>query len=183
MKVVISSNSFWNLYNFRLGIIRELIKHRHNVYLLASDDKYTEYFREIGCFIYPLKIKKNNKSFFSDIFLFKSYLAILYKINPDIHFLFTIKPNIYGSIASAILKIKYINTVTGLGTFFLRSSIFKNLVFFLYRFAFLKSSTVFFHNNDDLSIFKNRRIVKNNGLVIPGSGVNLIDFNFNKSIN
>ena len=114
MKIVISSNSFWNLYNFRLGIIKKLIKDKHNVYLLASDDEYSDYFRKLGCYIHILKMKKNSKSFLSDVYLLKSYLLLLNRIKPNINFFFTIKPNIYGSFASSLLNIKYINTVTGL---------------------------------------------------------------------
>ena len=45
---------------------------------------------------------------------------------------FTIKPNIYGSLISRILKIKNINTITGLGNTFINKNIFNNIIFFLY---------------------------------------------------
>ena len=62
MKVTIFSNSFWNLYNFRLNLIKFFLEKNFKVNLIASDDKYAEFFKKIGCDIFKLKIKKNNIS-------------------------------------------------------------------------------------------------------------------------
>ena len=104
MKVAITSNSFWNLYNFRLPIIKSFLAKNFKVYLLASKDKYSDYFQDMGCEIIFLNIKKNHMSILSDIILFKDYFFFLKKINPKIIFLFTIKPNIYGSVACSSFK-------------------------------------------------------------------------------
>ena len=44
MKVTIFSNSFWNLYNFRLNLIKFFIEKNIKVNLIASDDKYSDFF-------------------------------------------------------------------------------------------------------------------------------------------
>ena len=84
-------------------------------------------------------------------------------------------------LLALVLNIKYINTITGLGTFFLRNKILKYFVFFLYKISLKKSSRIFFHNSYDLQIFINQNISKkNNSKVIPGSGVNINEFYFKR---
>ena len=189
MKVTIFSNSFQNLYNFRLNLIKFFIEKNIKVSLIASDDKYSDFFKKIGCDIFKLKIKKNSISLISDFILLIKLYKILKNNPPDILFLYTIKPNIYGSIISSILYIKYINTVTGLGTLALRGFLSKKLVFFLYKISFLKSNHIFFQNIYDYQYFFNKSIsLYSNISIVPGSGVDLNKFfftnkKFNKKIN
>ena len=65
------------------------------------------------------------------MFIFK-LLKFYYKIKPDIVLHFTIKPVIYGSLSSLILNIKTINTITGLGTIFIKKNPFFKFVHYLY---------------------------------------------------
>ena len=88
----------------------------------------------------------------------------------------TIKPNIYGSIISRLLKIKTINNISGLGTGFLKSKILKRLIIILYRFSSKKVHRIYFQNKDDMTFFEKEKISKKNqSTLIPGSG---IDTNF-----
>ena len=48
------------------------------------------------------------------VFLIKKIIEIISKIKPDIILQFTIKPNLYGTIAARYLKIPVINNITGL---------------------------------------------------------------------
>ena len=64
-------------------------------------------------------------------------------LRPNFVLLFTIKPVIYGSIASRILNIKSISMITGLGTAFLQKKWLSDLVKRLYKIA-LKNHTEFF---------------------------------------
>ena len=41
MKIAITSNSSWNLYNFRKGFISHLIDNNHQVIIIAPKDKYS----------------------------------------------------------------------------------------------------------------------------------------------
>ena len=185
MKVTIFSNSFWNLYNFRLNLIKYLLEKNFKINLIAPDDKYADFFKKIGCDIFKLKIKKNNISLASDFILLIKLYKILKKNPPDFVFLYTIKPNIYGSIIASILNIKYINTITGLGTLALRSYFSRKLIFFLYKISFLNSNHIFFQNKYDFQFFFTKNIsMYSNISIIPGSGVDLNKFSFtNKKFN
>ena len=53
---------------------------------------------------------------FKDIKTFINLLGIYKKVKPDIVCHFTVKPNIYGSIAARVFKVSSLNKITGLGT-------------------------------------------------------------------
>ena len=41
MKILLISNNYWNFYNFRKGLIYNLINNGHDVSLIANDDSYS----------------------------------------------------------------------------------------------------------------------------------------------
>jgi len=85
---------------------------------------------------------------------------------------YTIKPNIYASVAAGALGIPVINNVSGLGTLFIESGPVTRLVQRMYRIAMRRSAKVFFQNNDDMAVFLDAGLV-HPGVTerIPGSGV------------
>jgi glycosyltransferase involved in cell wall biosynthesis len=105
------------------------------------------------------------------------YIQALRRVRPAAFLGFTPKPNIFGSIAASALKIPVINNVTGLGTAFIHGGVLGTLVPNLYRIALRRSHRVFFHNDEDRSLFLERgAVTKDRALVIPGSGVDLQRF-------
>ena len=76
------------------------------------------------------------------------------KIRPGVFLGFTIKPNIYGSLAAhALSECSVINNVSGLGTAFIKKGLLTRIATALYKLALRRSSTVFFQNRDDLDLF------------------------------
>ena len=122
MKIVISSNSSWNIYNFRLGLIKELINKNHELYLAVKPDKFAKDLEKLGCNIIDLNISPRSKSIFSNLKVINKYFKIFKNIRPDFYLGFTIKPNILGNIAAFFFNIKVINNVTGLGTTFIKKN-------------------------------------------------------------
>ena len=178
MKVIFISNSSWNLFNFRIDLIKSLLKKKIKVYTIAPLDENTQKLKKIGCIHKNFRLKKRSLNPFNEIISFFYLLIIIYKIKPDFVLSFTIKPNIYSSIISKILKIKNIVNITGLGSSLLRRNILFYFVILIYKITISKSYMIFFQNNDDLLFFKKFNLIKNNNYsVIPGSGVNLNYFN------
>jgi glycosyltransferase involved in cell wall biosynthesis len=104
-------------------------------------------------------------------------LWIYYKVRPDIILHFTIKPNIYGTIAARILNIPVINNVCGLGTIFMKKSFVSIIGSLLYKLAFRYPRKVFFQNTDDLQLFTGKKLISPIiAEIIPGSGVDLNKF-------
>jgi glycosyltransferase involved in cell wall biosynthesis len=114
---------------------------------------------------------------FADLALLKKYRAILAGLRPTAYLGYTIKPNIYGSLAAASLGIPALPNVSGLGTAFIRGGPLQQLVTRLYRVGFRKAPVVFFQNDEDRRLFVDRSIVRNEqARVLPGSGVDLDRF-------
>ena len=100
----------------------------------------------------------------------------------DIQFIFhyTIKPNIYGSLAARRCGIPSVAITTGLGHLFSFSNpVFKKLTGALYRFAMRFSKEVWFLNEVDQKTFVDNHIVpKAKTFLLPSEG---IDINWFKS--
>jgi len=171
-KVLFCSNSSWNIYNFRLNFIKELISKKYIVSVLSPRDKFTENLIKVGCKFYEIKLSRSNINLFKNFFLFIKYFIIIKKINPNLIFSYTIKPNIYTALVAKILKIKIYNTITGLGSSFLGNILIKLLIILFYRFCLKKSNLLIFQNNHDKELFIKYKILKNQkSVIIPGSGV------------
>jgi glycosyltransferase involved in cell wall biosynthesis len=101
----------------------------------------------------------------------------LKRIRPTAYLGYTIKPNVYGSIAAASLGIAALPNVSGLGTAFIGGGALQSIVTPLYRFGFARAPAVFFQNEEDRQLFVDRRIIRpEQGRVLPGSGVDLKRF-------
>jgi glycosyltransferase involved in cell wall biosynthesis len=99
------------------------------------------------------------------------------RLRPDIILHFTIKPNVYGTIAASMLGIPVINNVCGLGTVFLKKNMAARIAMALYRFSFRFPKKIFFQNSEDLDLFLKKSLVRKHICdLLPGSGVNLQQF-------
>jgi glycosyltransferase involved in cell wall biosynthesis len=99
------------------------------------------------------------------------------KIKPDVILHYTIKPNVYGTIAASLLRIPVINNVCGLGTVFLKDNLVSAIAVFLYRISFRFAQKVFFQNSDDLKLFIKKKLVTADAAdIVPGSGIDLKKF-------
>ena len=176
-KIALSANTSWGVYNFRYGLIKELINKNYNVLVVAPYDKYTEKLKDIGCKTIDIYINSKSTNPIDDLKTFYQYLKIYKKEKPDIVLNFTIKPVIYSSLTCSILGIKTINTITGLGTGFIKNNLITKIIKFLYKISQKKVDRIFFQNKDDLELFINENLIdKEKTDVIPGSGINTEKF-------
>ena len=177
MKIAIVLNTSWNIYNFRSGLVRSFIEHGHDVYAISPIDHYTEKVRALGCHHIPVRMDSRGANPIKDLLLVAELYRIYKKIRPDIVLHYTIKPNIYGTLATAALGIPSINNVCGLGTMFLKDNLVSRVAILLYRLAFLFPKRVFFQNEDDLQLFLGKKMVKPQLCdLVPGSGIDLEKF-------
>jgi len=174
MKIIISSNSAWNVVNFRKGVVMGLISNGFKVIVVSPEDEYVSKLCSFGCAHIRANIDNSGINPIKDIYLIFQYIKIFLKEKPDIVLTYTIKPNIYGSIAADIISIPIVNNISGLGTSFIRGGWLGKVVSFLYRISLKKSECVFFQNNDDKDLFLKKNLVTKNQVdILPGSGVNL----------
>jgi glycosyltransferase involved in cell wall biosynthesis len=175
--IVLSINASWNVFNFRLGLVKALQAAGYRVVALAPHDRYSERLVEEGMIYEPITMDNKGVSPSRDLALLWRYHRALRRLRPDLFLGYTAKPNIYGSLAAHMLGIPTINNVSGLGTAFIRGGLLGRLVKTLYTVAFRRSRVVFFQNSDDLTQFVSGRIVSPSvARLLPGSGINLSDF-------
>lgn len=176
-KIVMSINASWNIFNFRKDLIGAFQHAGYRVTALAPEDEYSQRLTEWGVDFRPIRIDQKGMSPLRDLRLLRDYRSALRALRPDVFLGYTIKPNIYGSLAAQSLGIPVINNVSGLGTAFLGSGLLTRAASALYRAAFKRSSTVFFQNKDDRALFLQKHLVApRQARLLPGSGVDLAFF-------
>lgn len=177
MRIAIVLNTSWNIYNFRMNFIRALQKEGHEVHTIAPVDRYTQFLTEAGCHHHTVRMDSRGANLIKDGALLFELFFIYRRIRPDVILHYTIKPNVYGTIAASVLKIPTINNVCGLGTVFLKKNLVSFVALLLYRISFRFASKVFFQNPEDKALFVDQKLVPSH-LVdeIPGSGIDLKRF-------
>jgi len=172
-KVLILSNSSSGLYEFRREILLDMLRDSE-VYLSLPDmDQYYDYLGHDGNQMIHTPFDRRGMNPIKDIKLLRSYLRIIRDIRPDVICTYTIKPNIYGGIASRIKRIPYIVNITGLGTALQGDGILSKLLTILYKIATRRASCIFFQNEYNMKFMQDRGIAYGNARLLPGSGVNL----------
>jgi len=175
--IVISTNSAWNIFNFRRDLIASLRQIGYRIVALAPDDGYGARLAELGTEFVPVSMDRSGVSPLGDLRLLARYHSLLARIRPDVFLGYTIKPNIYGSIAAHVRGIPVINNVSGLGTAFMRPGLLAVIAASLYKRSFGRSRTVFFQNGDDRRLFLEKGIVRpEQARLLPGSGIDLRSF-------
>jgi glycosyltransferase involved in cell wall biosynthesis len=178
MKIVICLNTAWNLINFRAGLIRALVAAGHDVLAVAPEDKYAAGLRSLGCRYLAFSMDSKSTNPLTDILLMLRFVRLFARERPDVYLGYTIKPNIYGSLAAQFVDVPIIiNNIAGLGGVFIRGGWLVLVARFLYRVALRRSTKVFFQNHDDRRVFVNVGLVRAEvAELLPGSGIDLNRF-------
>jgi glycosyltransferase involved in cell wall biosynthesis len=131
----------------------------------------------LGCIYLKLNFQTKTTNPFRDLFLIFQLYRHYRTIKPLIIFHYTIKPNIYGTIAAKLAGIKSIGIVTGLGYAFLTTNLVTRLIRRLYKFSFRFSFKVWFLNQDDMGLFIHEKLIQpQKAFLLPGEGVNTDEF-------
>lgn len=178
-KIIISTNSSWNIINFRRGLLMYLQDSGFKIYVAAPKDDYSSQIEEMGCIFIPIRMTARSKNPLKDLITFLQYIKLFMQIRPSFFLGFTIKPNIWGGIAARIFGITRILNIAGLGHMFSSNGYLSNFIRFLYSFALKNAKTIFFQNKEDCENFISQGLAtKENAKLLPGSGVNLKKFIF-----
>ncbi len=173
-RIVFVANTSWGIYKFRLYLIKKLIADGFSIFVLAPRDKYTSLFEELPGLTYIQLVKFRGKSLspFHDMQLFRELLHHYRQIRPSLIFHYTIKANIFGSLAASRVGSPSVSVITGLGYTFSTNKLLRAIAKVLYRGALKKNKEVWFLNGDDQSVFVGERLVKKeNTFLLPGEGV------------
>jgi glycosyltransferase involved in cell wall biosynthesis len=181
MKIIVVGAKPRSLLNFRGELLTKLVKCGHEVIAMASGatDLEVRKVEELGVRYLDYRVERNGLNPLSD---YKAYLelkSIFRKESPEIILAYTIKPIIWGGLASQSLKnVMFYALVTGLGFAFQgggwKKNILRSVVIAMYRTALKRAQSVIFQNLDNLKTFGSNKIIPSSkGFVVGGSGVNL----------
>lgn len=179
VKVVMSANTCWYLFNFRKNTIRSLQKNGYHVVVVAPEDDYTSKLKEFGVEFHNVSIDGNGKNPLKDIKTFFDFLFFYKKNKISCALNFTPKNNIYSTLAASMFGVPVINNIAGLGSMFIEENIISKIARLLYKISQPKASKIFFQNEEDRLLFLNHKISSAIMTeVLPGSGVDLERFKY-----
>ena len=148
--IAIVTNHDDDVYCFRKELMEELVHKGFEVLVICPYGEKLDLITNI-CFIHcAVAIDRRGTNPAKDIQLIWHYYRLLREYNPSAVLTYKVKPNIYASMAAWLLRIPYINNVTGLGSVISKKGILKPFIMNLLRIAFRQSHMVFFQNEENM---------------------------------
>ncbi len=161
------------IYNFRKELVECLVKEQYRVVVVLPVTEETKKITDLGCEVIDVPVERRGTNPVHDFKLIVQYRKIIKEVKPDVVLTYTIKPNVYGGMAAAGLKVPYICTITGLGVAIEGGGMLKKLSLMLYRIGLSKVTKVFFQNEENRQVFADAGIGKGRYELVNGSGVNI----------
>lgn len=177
MRILMTVNAAWNIWNFRRPLVEALMGDGHQITVLAPRDDAVPDLERLGCRVRPLEMSVKGLNPIEDLKLQLRFGRIFREERPDAVLSYTIKNNIFGARAAKPANVPFVPNVTGLGTAFLSGKLLQTVTEQLYRRSFAALPVVFFQNEDDRDLFLDRRLVRaDQARLLPGSGIDLQRF-------
>ena len=178
-----------SLPNFRGDLIQAFIKAGFHIHCaapnLSSQITVTNKLNNWNCTCHDLPFKRSGINPIFDLMALIFLIYLIFRYRFQIVLGYTIKPIIYGAVASWLLRVPIrVALVTGLGFSFtsqdgLGFNLTQRVAQHLYRIAMFCATKVFFQNNDDSALFVDNHWVSPAKIeLIAGSGVNTACFPF-----
>lgn len=188
-KILFVVNVDWFFLSHRLPVALAAQNEGFSIYVAAKETDKANEIRAMGFYFIPLQLSRGGVGLWSNIKTFKHLILILHSIKPDLVHLVSIKPVLLGSIASRLMRVKsIIAAFSGMGFVFTNTSkksyFLKKIILCLFRYVLnTENLKIIVQNSDDFALLEENVQIKPVAIcLIPGSGVNLKEFNIsNKS--
>lgn len=181
MKIIFSDNSLWSQLNFRGNIITHLRDEGHEVVLISPIDAPSKGMPlPKGIKHIAIEMQRTSRNPLHDMRYFVRLWNIYRQERPDYIFHFTIKPNIYGTLAGRLLGIHSSAMVAGLGFTFTHAGLTSKMAHQLFRLGLSLTDRILVLNEENARILRERGLAKDGQLVLleGGEGVDLQKFAF-----
>ncbi|BBT22106.1 MULTISPECIES: glycosyltransferase family 4 protein [Aeromonas] len=176
-KLTLVANTAWSMFNFRRGLLSRLIDDGYQLIIIAPHDDYSDKLRAMGCVVVDLPIEAKGTNPLQDLKFIHTLYRLYQQITPDFIIHYTIKPNIYGSLAAKMAGIPSLAITTGLGYTFVNDNFIAKIARQLYKMAFRYPKEVWFLNEDDRQAFLEYSLVSGSkAKLLHGEGVNVSHF-------
>ena len=159
LTIVLNASHGLSLINFRGRLIERMIALGHEVHVTAPEfEKVEPALRSMGAIPHLMPLAKTGLNPLADLRYFRAVRSLLKTVKADLAVNYTIKPNIWGSLAAGSLGVRSASMVTGLGYAFSEGAGAKaRLVALaaraLFRAATAANEVVVFQNPDDEADF------------------------------
>ena len=173
MKILILTNLDVGLYKFRKELLEEFQRNGFEVFVSLPDGEFIDKIKELGCHFIQTDINRRGTNPLQDIRLYSDYCRMIREVKPDVILTYTIKPNVYGGMAAQRHHVPYITNITGLGSALENPGVLQSFTKILYRIGIKKADKVFFQNEANRDFMVDNGLVSDNYDLLPGSGVNL----------
>lgn len=177
-KIALVANTTWNIYKFRLNIIKKLLENNNQVIVIAPQDQYINYKEKFPTVKHiPIKQLSRKGNVFKDLKLIFELRYIYKKLKPDMVLHYTHKANIFGGFAKFGLSTKSLAVVTGLGYAFLHKGLIQTITKMLYKFCSKIHDKILFENEEDMNLFIDEGIAKKEKVdFVNGCGVDVTEY-------
>jgi glycosyltransferase involved in cell wall biosynthesis len=188
MKFLMISSFLPSVLNFRGKLLEAIHDKGYEIHIMVPDlaefSEEHQKLKALGYQLHEMPMQRTGTNPVHDLKTLVAMYGIIRRIKPDYVLSYTIKPVIYGTLASWLAKVpKRFALITGLGYAFQnvesgQRSIFQKIVHGLYAQALKHAHKVFFQNPDDLKLFQDMHLLEpqKSTVVVNGSGVNVQDF-------
>lgn len=176
--ITIIYNTTIHVLKSRIRLIETLQEAGYKVVVLSSADEATVELARRGIAHRHIPMSQYSINPLTELKAMRAIFVELRKLKPVVSLHYTIKPNIFGTLAAKRAGVPVINNVAGSGRAYTTGNfLFRRMITRLYKLAFRHSSKVFFQNSDDLKTFLDADILDaSKAIRIPGSGVDLDRF-------
>ena len=160
-----------------MGLLKALQNEGYKIIAIAPKDDYSEKLEALGFEYHEIKMNNKGTNPLEDVKLMWDFYTLYKKLELDVILQYTIKPNIYGSMAARMLGIPVISNISGLGTVFLDDGFSSKVARFLYGVALKSPKKVFYQNSHDRELFIDSKLVEESKTdLLPGSGIDTKKF-------
>ncbi|SMR71069.1 Glycosyltransferase involved in cell wall bisynthesis [Aliiroseovarius halocynthiae] len=181
-KAVVLGSLGWSLVNFRLDLIRRLAANGYEVLAVAADidDETARTLRDIGVRPCPIYMDRTGTNPLRDLKTLWELVRFFRREKPELVISYTMKPNIYGSLAAQIAGVPHRYALfTGLGYSFMeenpsgRRKRVRDLSILLHRIALRRIHGAFCYNSADRRDIRRFHLIPDRVPLhdVPGSGV------------
>lgn len=185
-KILFCDNTLWGLVNFRGDVIRHFKDKGYDIVLAApeKEDDQMRTDRPEGVRYIPVKMKRTGTNPIGDFEYFLQLYKIIRKEKPDFVFNYTIKPNIYGSMAAKLRRCYTTAMIAGLGYIFKTEAFKTKFARALYKFGLRFTDKLMILNADNYSFVINSHFCRKDKVILleGGEGVNLDRYRFHNNV-
>jgi glycosyltransferase involved in cell wall biosynthesis len=160
MKILVIGAYPQSIISFRGHLIKSFIGAGHTVTVMTAEasEEVVAQVELLGADFRAFTVQRNGLNPLADFQTLFQLRHALIEIAPDKVLAYTIKPIIWGGIATKFIKkIEFYPMVTGLGYAFYTDTFKRKVVNFivkkLYKFALSDAKKVIFQNNDNMNVF------------------------------